>query len=346
MVRMKDVAVRAGVSIATVSNVITGKQHVSPKVRDAVLAAIKELDYNVNLVARGLKTQRTSTIGVILPDVTKLFFLDVIKGIMEESDKLGYKINLVSSNYNFQTEQSLVASLRGSRVDGIILDSCVSLEGSQQWAQELSSGAMPPVVSIENRIDASLLSAVLVDSQYWSARITQHLIDIGRKNIFYIAGPLSIEHELNRYKGYTETMQANGLQAHEQFLYEGDFSSGQAHNAVTNALSGGLQLDAIQASNDQAAVGAVKALKEKGIDVPGQVAVCGFDNLFPSTLVTPAITTVDVPRYEMGAAAVREIVRRIEAPDTPPTHYILSAGMVIRASTKPDVTTEWNLENW
>lgn len=346
MVRMKDVAARAGVSIATVSNVITGKQNVSQEVRDAVLAAIEELDYNINLVARGLKTQRTNTIGVIMPDVTKLFFLDVIKGIVEESNRLGYKINMMSSNYDFETERSLVAWLRSSRVDGILLDSCVGLADSAKWADELAGDAMPPVVSIENRLDPDRISAIVVDSQYWSGRLTQHLIDLGRKNIFFLAGPLGIEHEQNRLNGYRNVMKANGLPLSEDYLFSGDFSSGVAHDAVVDALARGLQFDAVQASNDQAAIGAIKALLENGIAVPEQVAVCGFDNLFPSTLVTPAITTIDVPRYEMGVSAVREAVRRIDAPDTAPTHYILSAGMVVRASTQPNIITEWSLENW
>ena len=348
MIRMKDVAKHAVVSVATVSNVITGKQIVSPNVRASVLRSIKELNYNVNLVARGLKTRRTYTIGVILPDVTKLFFLDVLKGIMETADKAGYKINILSSNYDFESERALVHSLKGSRVDGIILDSCVNKDFSNIWADELvqDSNGTTSIVSIESKIDQQRISEVLVDCEYWSGRITQHLIDSGRRRIFFISGPLNLEHEYTRLVGYQNTLRNNGLSVCDELVASCDFLSGTAYKAAHRALKNGLEFDAVQASNDQAAIGALKALKEYDISVPETVAVCGFDNLFPSTLVMPAITTVDVPRYDMGATAVKEVLRRIEDKEAQPMRHVIKASMIVRASSCANALTQWNLENW
>jgi DNA-binding LacI/PurR family transcriptional regulator len=348
MIRMKDVAKHAGVSVATVSNVITGKQPVSNLIRTRVLNSIRELNYNINLVARGLKTQRTNTIGVILPDVTKLFFLDVLKGIMETAVAEKYNINIYSSNYNFETERDLVNSLHSNRVDGIILDTCVDRKKGAEWARELSIAGIysPPVVSIECRLDLDQVSAVVVDCTYWSGRITQHLIDTGRKRIFFITGLVHIEHEYDRLEGYKKTLKKNGLPVLEELIVEGNFLSGTAHDAICGALKGRIHFDAIQASNDQAAIGAIKALNEHGIAVPKDVAVCGFDNLFPSTLITPAITTISIPRYEMGVAAVREVLRRIRDKNASPSQYILDAELIIRASSSADTQTAWDLENW
>lgn len=348
MVRMKDVAKYAGVSVATVSNVITGKQVVSPEMREAVQRAIKELNYNVNLVARGLKTQRTYTIGVLLPDVTKLFFNDVVKGIMEAAKVAGYSINILSSNYDFETERALVYALKGSQVDGIILGSCVDRSYTQTWAEELLNerNGIPPIVALESTLNADRISTVLVDSEYWSGRITQHLIDSGRSRIFFISGPVALEHEYRRLIGYQNTLRKNSLTPEEQLIARCDFLSGTAYHAALKALHAGLSFDAIQASNDQAAIGAIKALKEFGIRIPDDIAVCGFDNLFPSTLITPAITTVDVPRYEMGVRAVKEVIKRIEDKEAAPTQHVLEADMIVRASSCHHAVTQWNLENW
>ena len=348
MVRMKDVANRAGVSVATVSNVITGKRIVSPEVQDAVLRAIDELDYHVNLVARGLKTQKTGIIGVVLPDVTKLFFNDVLKGIVAAADEYGYSIHILSSSFDFKKEQAHIETLRGSHVDAIILDSCVDYHAAGRWGAELTDMFTPaiPIVSIENTLDDGKVSAVTIDCRRWSGLVTQHLIDQGNRRIFYISGPLSLEHEYDRLRGYLETLEKNKLAADRELITSRDFLSGSAYHVVRQALEAGIAFDAIQASNDQAAVGAVKALRESGRSVPEQTAVTGFDNLFPSSLVQPAITTVHVPRYTMGFEAVREAVRRLESPSAAPKHLTLDCHLVIRGSSARVPETPWDLENW
>ena len=346
MVKMKDVAQRAGVSIATVSNVITGKRTVSPEVQKVVLQAIEELDYHVNMVARGLKTQRTNTIGVVLPDVTKLFFNDVLKGIMTAAGNNGFSINILSSGYDFSKEKNLVSTLRGNHVDAIILDSCVDHHKAAEWGMELTAASKDiPIVSLENKL-AEDISTISVNCRYWSSQITKHLLGLGRKKIFYISGPLSLRHEMDRLEGYKEALVEHGIEVDQQLIESQDFQSGSAYNAVKKVLERGLQFDAIQASNDQAAIGAIKALMEHGIKVPEQVAVTGFDNLFPSSLISPAITTVHVRRYTMGYNAVMECIRRIGEPETKASHEVLESRMVIRSSSSEQAGSEWDLDNW
>jgi DNA-binding LacI/PurR family transcriptional regulator len=354
---MKEVAQHAGVSVATVSNVITGKQVVSEIMRNKVLFSIKELNYSINLVARGLKTQRTNTIGVILPDITSMFFLDVLKGILETTVNKHFKINIFSSNYDFNTEKSLVNYLLSNRVDGIILNSCVDRQFAAEWAHELSVVSdiySPPVVSLEylfNEIETEdnkkhSVSSVVIDCKYWSSQITQHLINIGRKRIFFIAGPVYLEHEYERLEGYKDILIKNKIKVQNELISQGNFQSASAYDIVCSALKNNIKFDAIQASNDQAAIGAIKALKEHNLLVPKDVAVCGFDNLFPSTLITPAITTISVPRYQMGVQAVQEVFRRLNDPSAKPVQYTLDAEMIIRASSSEEIQTAWDLDNW
>lgn len=348
MVSMKDVSRLAGVSVATVSNVITGKKAVSEQVRRRVLDAIEELDYQVNLVARGLKTRRTSTIGLILPDITKLFFQKVISGILSAASQSGYRLNILNSGYDFETERMLINVLRGSRVDGIILDSCVSNERAQQWAQELTAGGegATPVVMIESSLNSDQLSSVRVDNALYSAMITQHLFDLGRRKILYVSGPLHIEHEAARILGYRQCHQRNGVALNPRMEKTGAYLCESGYIAVREALEEKLSFDAVQACNDQAAIGALKALKECGLRVPGDIAVCGFDNLFPASLVSPAITTVDVPNYEIGYQAAQEVIRRIEQPESAPRQCVLEALLVVRASTCAQMRSSWDLDGW
>lgn len=348
MVSMKDVSRHACVSVATVSNVITGKRQVSDKIRRRVLDSIAELDYQVNLVARGLKTQRTSTIGLILPDITKLFFQKLITGILEEASQNGYRLNILNSGYDFDTERMLINILRGSCVDGIILDSCVSRERAVAWADELTAGGenAPPVVSIESTLGSDKISSVTVDNAHYSEMITQHLFDIGRRDILYVAGPMHIEHEHARICGYRECHRKNGIPVNPELERDGCYLSESGYSAVRNALDSGLHFDAVQASNDQAAIGALKVLKEYGLRIPEDVAVCGFDDLFPSSLVSPAITTVHVPNFEIGTWAVQELIRRIENSESQPKSHLLDASMVVRASTCASAQSNWDLDGW
>ncbi len=348
MVRMKDVAQRAGVSVATVSNVITGKRPVSPEMQKAVTDAIHELDYQINTLARGLRTQRTNTIGIILPDVTKLFFKEILRGIIDASNQLGYRISIHNSNYIFEEEKRLVSTLRGLLVDGIIINSCVDSQRDSEWEQEIVK-ILPdsvPVVSLERDLNPKRISSITIDYNYWTSEVTQHLIDQGHKKIFYISGPSSFTLEQIRVHGYKQALERNGLKVDEQLITFQNFESYSAYHVIRQALIDGREFDAVQTSSDEAAIGAIKALKEAGIQIPSKIAVTGFDNLFPGSLITPALTTVNVPRYNMGYQAVVECVRRINNLSLAPLNINLDCEIIPRNSSVSHVKTDWDLDIW
>lgn len=348
MVKMKDVAAKAGVSVATVSNVFTGRHFVSPDVKEKVLKAVEDLDYHVNLNARGLKTSRTKTIGVVLPDITKLFFNEVMRGILECAEKHGYRIIVLSSYFDFTVERECISSLRGLNVDGIILDSCCDYHNLKSWASELAhyEGRYTPIVFIENAMDDNLVSSVTIDAYYWSSRVTKYLLSLGKKRILFISGPLSLRQEHDRLEGYKQALKDAGIKIQDSLILKSDFSSNSSYDIMNGLLSKSPKFDAVQASNDEAAIGALKALNEHGIIVPEDIPVCGFDNLFPSTFVSPGLTTVSVPRREIGSEAANECIHHIEDPSLPHRCVVLSAELVKRGSTESGAGTTWDLVYW
>jgi DNA-binding LacI/PurR family transcriptional regulator len=348
MVKMKDVSLHAGVSVATVSNVLTGKRNVSPKVRARVMASIGKLDYQVNVLARGLKTQHTSTIGLVLPGITKLFFQKVLNGIISAATEAGYRILIMNSNYDFETERTLVNSLARRYVDGIILDSCAPLGEAKGWADFLTDrkNMIPPVVSIESMLSSDAISSVTLDNALYSSQLTQHLIDTGRRRILFVSGPIYLEHEYARYAGYLECLGRNHINPDASLQAFGDYLSESGYRLVLQKLREHVIFDAVQASSDQAAIGALKALKESGIQVPDSVSLCGFDNVFPSSLVSPAITTVDVPGHYLGYEAVKTLIRLLGDPSCAPLHQTLTASVLIRGSSTSGKATAWDLEDW
>lgn len=349
MVKMKDVAERAGVSAATVSNVFTGKHYVSPEVKERVMKAVEELDYHINFNARGLKTSKTKTIGVVLPDMTKLFFNEVMRGILETAEEVGYRIVVLSSYFDFSIEKDCISTLRSSNVDAIILDSCCDYHDLRSWAAELSSfNKLTPVVFIENSMDESLVSSVTIDSYYWSNKVTRYLISKGRKKILFISGPAHLRQEHDRLSGYKQALKDYNIRFSEELVLSSDYSTDSSYDMVMNLLKSksGPKFDAVQASNDEAGIGALKALMDYGIKIPKEVSVCGFDNLFPSTLVTPSLTTVSVPRREIGSEAVNECIHHIKDPSLPYRNIVLSAQLIERGSTEENASTPWDLVYW
>lgn len=343
---MKEVAAHAGVSVATVSNVITGKRTVSPEIQKKVLQAIEELDYHVNTVARNLKTQRTMNIGVLLPDATELFYNGVMRGIMAAASENGYNITMLNSDYDFRKEKQMIDTLRSNRVDAIILDSIASCDDLEQWGETLCSIANTlPLITIMTAVSPKI-SSITVDCIGTSSQLTQHLLDQGYRRICYLSGPTILAHQRDRLEGYKQTLIRNGIEVDEKLIFVQDFLSSSAYQIVQNALDEGLRFDAIQVANDQAAIGVLKALKERGIQVPQEVAITGYDGLFTGTLVSPSITTIRVPAYSLGYQAVQECLRMMQEPSPVANirHHVLDTPLIIRGSSAYCRDAAWELD--
>ena len=348
--KMKDVAGLAGVSVATVSNVLTGKKPVSDELRNKVMNIIHEVDYKVDLVARSLKSKLSFNIGVVMPELTKLFFPDLLTGIEDAARKYGYTITYYSSRYNFEREQDYVRQLACGWADGLLIDSCCPVDAQKKWAKEMNGmkngGIKIPVVSIERELDPSLLASISVDNKGLGKDATNRLIELGKRRIVHIAAPLNISLGVCRYEGYREALEEAGISYDNRYLLKGDYSSGMAYTLMKESLKNNLTFDGLFAANDQSAIGALKAILEEGLNVPEDVAIIGFDNCFPGTLVHPSISTYNVPKYKMGYSAFELLYARMKDPELPVESVLLDANYIERQSTNIRRDGGWDLTRW
>lgn len=351
MVGIKDVAKRAGVSIATVSNVINKRKAVSEELTAKVNEAIEALGYEVNPVGRGLKSNVTNQIGVIVPSFNQVFFTPVLKAIQETAEEYKLQVLVFETGGSVEKEREHVSYLRNAGADGIILASLATNENISEREYIRSLGHMKnrkkaiPVITLENLLDPRL-SAVVIDNEKTARIAMSHLLEKSHKRIAYIGGPLKFHTGKHRRKGYEDSLFEKGITVDESLIKEGDYSPKSGYKAMKELLNGKPDFTAVFAANDQMAIGAMKALMDSGKTIPKDVAVIGMDNSFPSSLVSPTLTTVDIPKYEMGKEAMDLLVERIKNPNLLPEVRILDTKLIVRKSTDPDGDNFWDLENW
>lgn len=336
MPTIKDVAEMSKVSIATVSNVITGVKYVSPAVEKRVRCSIETLGYHPNLAASGLKSSRSKTIGFISPSIDSVFFPQVIRGIQSVTEGRGYLLHFYSTNLQADAERKYLNMLLNSCVDGIIIDSVVSSDDTDYF------NALPhlsrrkrkiPVVSIERDLSSYEIPSVSVDNKSAAKAAVMHLVDIGAKNIIHITGPMHLVWCQKRLEGYYEVLKSCGMKIIPDHIISGDFSIDSGYLAVNSLLKQGITFDGLFAANDLMAIGATKALSENGIDVPGTVRIIGFDNITFSALVVPSLSTIHVPKEQMGEEAAKILISAIETPDITLTSQVLPFTLIERQST-------------
>lgn len=307
--RLKDVALLAGVSVKTVSNVVNNNPHVRPSTRQRVEKAVKELDYRPNLAARHLKSGHSGFIGLALPDLRTPYFAELTSKIWAEAERLGYVALLDLTGADPDAERMVMSGVRERLIDGMIF-SPLALE-----AEEIAgwrSGV--PVVLLGERAVPPGYDHVAVESVPASRRITEHLIATGHRRIGAIGHVPAQGTSSVRLAGYRQALDAAGL-AFDDTLVIGvpDYTRESGHAAMNRLLSLADPPDAVFCFNDAMAVGAIRACHESGLSVPGDVAVAGFDNIPESRYTTPSITTIAPDMDLLASEALRLLIRRIDA---------------------------------
>ncbi len=347
MASIKDVAAKAGVSISTVSYVINNTKYVSDELKKKVNDAINELEYEVDPVARSLKSKKTKTIGVVITNINRIFFPQLIKGIQDYAIKNGYSLAFYNTNDNFDDEKKFVQMLESTWVDGIIIDS-VSEQQNEKYYKHLSSLGNDkkkiPVVSIERRLDMYGIDSVVVNNCNGGHIATKHLIDNGSKNVVFISGPASSCIVNDRIAGYKEELAKENITF--EMVVGGDFSPLSGYNAMKEILLDGTNIDGIFAANDQMAIGAIKAIKENGLRIPEDIKIIGFDNTFVASIVEPSLTTINVPKYKMGSSAAELLIERIKGNNADTIVIELPINLIIRQSTDLRGEKNWDLLGW
>jgi len=328
---IRDVAERAGVSKSLVSLVLRGAPQVSEARRDAVLRAMDELGYRPNLHARSLTRSRSELVGVLLHDLRNPWFVDLLEGLATTLHASGLEPVLVDSYTDRRVGRRSVETLLSRGVDGFVV------VGTTTEAQPLHEAAsLVPVVLAGTREPHLRTGDVVVDDDLAGGRAaTEHLIGLGHRRIAHLTGPGEIG-QLRR-SGYEAAMRSAGLDV-DRYTEAGGMSEESGYVSTRRLLARPDRPSAIFAFNDIAAVGALSAAADHGIDVPGDLSVVGYDNTYLSRIRHISLTSVDNGNFTVGAQAGRFLVERLAAPTLPPRLRLVATELVVRGSTAPPAT--------
>ena len=330
MATLREVARRAGVSIATVSYVLNGTRRVRPEVEARVWEAVAALGYRPNRVARGLRRRRTHVLGLIVPDSANPFFAEVARGLEDASFAAEYRLILCNSDGDPLKEQRYLEVLLEQRVDGIAL---VSASAAPLHLSTLQASGVPFVV-VDRDLPGLEADCVLADNLQGGYLATRHLLERGHRRIACITGPSDLTPSADRVRGYRQAMAEAGIEPPDLWIRRGDFRAESGYQAARFFLSlpPGLRPTAIFACNDLMAIGALRAIGEAGLAVPRDIALVGFDDITLAAYVIPPLTTVAQPTYEMGRLAGELLIQRIQERGRPPARPPLPVRLVVRQS--------------
>ncbi|MFE3267463.1 LacI family DNA-binding transcriptional regulator [Streptomyces sp. NPDC059215] len=330
---IKSVAARAGVGRTTVSRVINGSELVSEKARTAVLAAIAELNYVPNSVARGLVTSRTNSVALVIPESesrlgSEPYFSAVIRGVSTALAETRTQLQLILVRDQSERDQ-LTESVAERRVDGVLL---VSVHEHDPLPGLLEDMGLPTVLAGRRSADESL-SHVHSDNAGGAAAAVEHLLARGRRTIGTISGPLDMDVARSRLQGWRETLGKAGHDASDRLVASADFTEEGGETAMRSLLRQVPSLDAVFVASDVMAAGALAELRRQGRRVPDDVAVIGFDDSIIARHSTPPLTSVRQPVEEIGTAIARILLAEIDDPEEPRRHIVLPTELVVRDSS-------------
>ena len=327
-----EVAQRARVSTATVSRALNGTAPVAARTLRRIAAAIEELGYEPNRVARSLVTSATDTIAILLPDITNPFFPDLVKGAQLLADERHYTLLLLNTESDGDREDAYLRTLRGKQIDGVIL---VGVVMSGDHIRRIL-GEERPIVVLDRMTDLAPQDATAVQLNHGlgAELAVQHLLDLGHRAIAHVTGPQGLPLVRQRAAGYRSTLRRAGIAPTSALVSAGDFTEEGGYRATLRLLRRGIPFSAIFAANDLSAVGAMAALEGDRLHVPDDVSVVGFDDIHLSSYTTPGLTTIRQPTYEMGRRAAEVLIDRIERAPTPyPPIIMFEPELVVRRST-------------
>ncbi|HEX4230733.1 MAG TPA: LacI family DNA-binding transcriptional regulator [Bryobacteraceae bacterium] len=339
MSTIKKVAGLAGVSIGTVSHVLSGSVPVSDRLRRKVLAAIRDLDYHPNHIARSLKTNKSLTIGIVVPDMTIPFFPHVIQGAEEAARASGYSILAVNSGDNSARQQEVLSLLRSQRVEGILLVVAPGPASIAQIPRILESGI--PLVCLDRVPGGIEIDTVCVEDRQAAAMGVSHLTSLGHRRIAILTGPLTLKNEQERLNGYKAALEEAGLPVENSLIWESTFNLDEVTSLCCQHLSGrsdsgaNARPTALFATNGVTALGALRGLRACNMTTPEDIAFATFDELTVEDIFRPSITSVVQPAHAIGHKATEILLQRIEARSNsgPRIEVRLPAQLKIRESS-------------
>ncbi|EJO5346176.1 LacI family DNA-binding transcriptional regulator [Clostridium botulinum] len=329
-VSIKDVAKEAQVSIATVSRVLNNIDVVNEDTKKKVLDAIDKLGYRPNIVARSLKTQKSKTIGIIIPDISNQFYPEIVRGAEDVANIYDYNIMLCNTDLDPEKEMEYLRVLREKMADGVLYMS----NSLEENILELIKNLQLPVVLVETKDSEEKLPSVTIDNLKASLDATEYLINKGNKNIAYIGLHEDMANAAAlRYEGYKLALRKNNIKENKNLVYLGGMKVKDGYEGINKILEKE-QVDAVFCADDEIAMGAINALRDKGINVPEDIDVMGFNNIYASDVFYPKLTTIGQPMYDMGSVGMRMLIKIINKEELDNHNYVLQHRIVERDSCK------------
>jgi LacI family transcriptional regulator len=329
---IKDIAQALKVSISTVSRALRNSPDVGEETRKAVKALAEELDYQPNKLALSLLRKQTNTIGLIIPNLDYVLST-MVKGIDEVALEAGYTVMVCQSDESFGREMVNTKRLLESLVDGFIIS--VSSETSVFDHVKKIQSKKIPLVMFDRVIDSITAPKVRLDNFEGGKIATQHLIDQGYKKIALLAGPEYLNISNERKEGYLDSLKTNKIKADKNSIVYCDFNQEYAYIATKELLSGKQRPDAIFAISDRLAIGAMRAIKETGLKIPADIGLVGFNNEPITSLLTPAISSVEMHAFEIGKATAKIFIEMLHSDaDLSEKEIIFKPKLFIRESSK------------
>ncbi|HCA79220.1 MAG TPA: LacI family transcriptional regulator [Bacteroidetes bacterium] len=331
-VTAREVAARLGISTMTVSRVMNKRSNVDEKTRRLVLAAAQELGYRPNHIAKSLVLRRTHTIGVVVPEITHSFFPEVIRGIEEEAYRSRYHLILMHTAESIEREKDAILTLESKRVDGILLSTAQSVADADFYKEVVQLGM--PIVFYDRCAHGIGASCVSIDDEESARRITNHLIGHGYDPIAHLSGPQRVSIGLARLRGFKQAMAEGGMVVRDDLIVEAGFHESDGYTAMKKLLDRPREAwpRAVVAVNDPAAFGAIKAILERGLRIPQDIALVGFSDDIRAALMPAPLTTIRQPAYEIGKQAALKLISVIEGKSLVVEDIVVKAEEVIRES--------------
>lgn len=328
---IKDIAIELGISISTVSRALRGQPDVNAQTRKAVMELSEKLDYQPNKAALSLLKKHTSTIGVLVPNLD-YFFSTAIKGIDEAALEGGYTVMVCQSNESYGKELINTKRLLESRVDGFIISVSSDTKIVDHFKKIQDKGI--PMVFFDRDVNELQAPKILLNNFEGGYIATKHLIDKGYSKIAFLGGPERMSISNQRFEGYKSALKEAGIKFNVKFVEHGDFNQEYAYLNTEELLKPKQKPDAIFAMSDRLAIGAMQSIKKHGLRMPDDIGLIGFNNEPITNLLSPSISTIDQPAFEMGKTAVRVFIEMMNNENvTTTSNIILKPKLIVREST-------------
>jgi len=331
-VTIYDVAEALNISPSTVSRGLKDHPHIHRDTKKKILAVAKEMGYQQNKFASSLRKRRTETIGVVVPKLNSYFMATVIAGVEKITNKHGYGLIISQSQESVKQEVSCVSTLFDSRVDGILISLAFDTRNLDHFSKLLNKDI--PVVFFDRVADCQGCMSVIIDNFKAGYDATAHLIEQGCKRIIHLGGNLYRNVYSERLRGYKQALLDSGIDFNQKLVFISDLTGQSGRDIMKKVFRQNLNPDGVFASNDTSAVATMLVLQEAGINIPGDVAVAGFNNEPISQVISPNLTTIDYPAREIGEIAATALIEKLNNKQS--VNYstiVLKHSLIVRESS-------------